>query len=543
MLADLRSLFPHIPTRVLPLRWSARHSPRRLSSTVFLFFLLAATRAPHAGATSRSTSSAEPVPAVDVVLWPGPDGLAIVASRERIGFHRGLELPSVPAIPGAVWLEVRDETGVPIHAVHLGNPAFLAYDDFSSAGDHEPRVGVAPRGNQPLFVPVPLPASAREVLLRTDRGKILDSATPAELQALANLRPLIQPGQPTATLELVRQTGPSDNRLDLLFLAEGYRREELDKFRSDVERCVDALLTEEPFKTYGDYLNVWQLPLRSAESGADKPCVGIQRKTALDASYDSPECLTRMMTYNYLDAWLTASRALPAWDHVIVLVNDPQYAGAMPPWAPGPVYSTSKYTYLTIHEWVGHDLAKLMDEYDAGEDVGPFGLPYSENCAISQWSPPWKHWINAGEPGMGAFQNCAFNNLFRPANRDCIMRVTSHARFDAFCLERAVKGLYKVVRLVESATPDPNVGVLLKERETAELEVRSPRAAHDHHYEWWLDGTLVQAGGLPWLEVEGANLTPGPHEVTVEVTDPTSMVLKDKQGLLHDRVAWRIGRY
>ncbi len=472
--------------------------------------------------------------AFDLVLAADPWGVEIVAARAREGARRPLE-QAPRALPGT-WLEIVDREGVTLDAIHLGDPLLAPYDDWSGP---EPRVGLARLEERLLFVPLALPAGASQVRVVGADREVLDRVDRAEIGRLA-ARPGAAAG---AVVEAVRITGDPGNRLDLLFMGDGYRVEEWPRFRDDVDACADALLASEPFLSYPTGINLWRLPLRSAESGADHPCEGIRKQTRLDASYDWPACRTRMMSYDYLGTWLTAGAALPEWDHLIVLVNDPERAGAMPPFAPGPVYSNRDFDYLTVHEWIGHDLARLMDEYDATEDVGPIGVPYNPNCSLTRLLPPWRHWIREGEPGIGAFPNCAFDNLYRPTDAACVMRVLWPLGFDAFCRERAIKGLFLVVSPIDGTEPPAGSELNIGAREEIDVEVRPLQPVnHLLHYSWLLDGTEVQAGERHWYTLEGDDLGVGSHTLRVEVEDPNPMVLKDRRALLSDAAGWHVIR-
>ncbi len=534
------SALPSACQRTTAVTWmAASHGPRLMlrhwrKSAVWL--LLGALTLP---ATARPPI--QPSRGIDLLLQATPAGIEIAAYRSRHNPPRGVASPPMAVAPG-LHLEVVSTAGSVIEWVALGDPHLLLFDDLSGA---RPRLGIEEVAERWLRIPLAIPAGATpELRIRDQRGEIWDSVA---LSDLSDLTPSGDGGarRGGAAVEPVLINGDSAQRLDLLFIGDGYREAEWPLFRDHVATCVTALLGAEPFATYPTAINIWQLPLRSAESGADHPCDGIQRQTRLDATYDWPACRTRMMSYNYLKAWLIATAALPEWDNLIVLVNDPERAGAMPPFAPGPVYGAyDDLRYLTIHEWVGHDLAGLMDEYDATEDVGPIGLPYAPNCSASRLFPPWQHWIRAGEPGMGTFRNCAFNNLYRPTADACIMRESDVYAFDPFCRERAVKGLFKVVRPILGAEPDPGEPLLLGPGETVEIWVETLEAVdHKPVFTWWLDGENAGEGYLPWFELDAASLDPGIHTLAVKVHDPTAMVLKDRHHLLDDERSWEVRRF
>ncbi|MBG0860936.1 MAG: peptidase M64, partial [Bacteroidales bacterium] len=52
-------------------------------------------------------------------------------------------------------------------------------------------------------------------------------------------------------------TGSPATSVDLAFIAEGYRADEMGKFRDDVRKLTDILFKEAPFSEYRDKFNIW----------------------------------------------------------------------------------------------------------------------------------------------------------------------------------------------------------------------------------------------------------------------------------------------
>src|SRR6187200_2987027 len=90
------------------------------------------------------------------------------------------------------------------------------------------------------------------------------------------------------TLTNIRDTGPSDNRIDIVVLGDGYTQAELPKYASDVDRFMDGFFDQEPFREYQNYFNVHRIDIVSSESGADHPSrnPSVFKNTALDGTYD-----------------------------------------------------------------------------------------------------------------------------------------------------------------------------------------------------------------------------------------------------------------
>ena len=159
----------------------------------------------------------------------------------------------------------------------------------------------------------------------------------------------------------VQIMGDPQDKVDLVFAAEGYTSAQMSKFRKDAQRMTDYLFTMEPYASRKDDFNVWLVESPSAESGVDIPQDSIWRNTAMDAMFDTfyeDRYLTVMDHRKIADA----VSGVP-FDAVFVLTNESKYGG-------GGIYNsyamgTSDHALslqVFIHEF-GHSFAGLADEY------------------------------------------------------------------------------------------------------------------------------------------------------------------------------------
>jgi hypothetical protein len=168
--------------------------------------------------------------------------------------------------------------------------------------------------------------------------------------------------------------------VDLAFIAEGYKAEEMVKFREDVKKMADILFAETPFGDYKDKFNIWAIEAVSQDSGTDIPGEKIYLNTALNSSFYTFD-LDRYLTTQDIKAVNDYAAAVPH-DNIIVLINSTNYGG-------GGVYNyysgTTVGHYLSpkvfVHEF-GHGFAGLADEY------------YSSSVAYEEYYPlnvePWE---------------------------------------------------------------------------------------------------------------------------------------------------------
>jgi hypothetical protein len=88
----------------------------------------------------------------------------------------------------------------------------------------------------------------------------------AELDpTIENLPPWPEPG--SARVVTLQETGPADERLNLIVMCDGYQAADLDVCHEDVDRNQAVQWSVEPFRTYRDYINVYLLEISSEDSG------------------------------------------------------------------------------------------------------------------------------------------------------------------------------------------------------------------------------------------------------------------------------------
>ncbi len=162
--------------------------------------------------------------------------------------------------------------------------------------------------------------------------------------------------------ETLYQGGPSDNRVDIVFMGDGYTAAQQHQFRQEVITVRDALLGSTPLKEYQSFINIHAVYAESRESGVDHPEEGVARETALNMRYGvgGPLCIDTDTPALVFEA--ACSAPAPA-DVIMVLVNDTPRGGCA-----RPDYSVTSMGQgdplgpsTVIHEF-GHVFARLADE-------------------------------------------------------------------------------------------------------------------------------------------------------------------------------------
>lgn len=196
--------------------------------------------------------------------------------------------------------------------------------------------------------------------------------------------------------------GPPGEKVDILFLAEGYGAEEMDKFIADAGRSADYIFSEEPFKSHRKAFNIRAVKSVSQDSGTDIPGQGIWKNTILNSSFYTFGLERYMTTLDFRSVCDVASNA--HYDQIYILVNTPKYGG-------GGIYNhysissadNEKSREVLIHEF-GHAFAGLGDEYytSAVAYNDYFNLqaePWNPNLTtLVDFSSKWKDMVRERTP-------------------------------------------------------------------------------------------------------------------------------------------------
>lgn len=179
----------------------------------------------------------------------------------------------------------------------------------------------------------------------------------------------------------ILKNGATENKVDLVILAEGYTAKEMDKFIDDAKRVSNFLFEEEPFKSAKKDFNVRAILTPSVDSGTDIPGGNIYKNTFFNSSFYTFD-IERYLTTSDIKKVHDAAALVP-YDHIYVLVNSERYGG-------GGFYnfvsvctSDNELTKeVFVHEF-GHGFAGLGDEYYNSS------VAYEDyyNIEVEPWEP------------------------------------------------------------------------------------------------------------------------------------------------------------
>ncbi len=249
---------------------------------------------------------------------------------------------------------------------------------------------------------------------------------------------------PAGTVVPIFENGPASSKVDLLVISEGYRAPEMQKFRGDAKRLIEALFAQEPFKSRRNDFNVRVLELPSAESGVNRPNAGVFRRTPVSAEYNIFDSERYVLTLD--NRALRDAASLAPYEFIEILVNERTYGG-------GGVFNdhatasvdSAFAEYVFVHEF-GHHFAALADEYytsDVAYETGAVRKiePWEPNVTalLDPATLKWRDVVAAGTPLPTAWPKEEFERHSRSIQerrREIRKRNAPEAEMDALFREQ-----------------------------------------------------------------------------------------------------------
>jgi hypothetical protein len=328
-----------------------------------------------------------------------------------------------------------------------------------------------------------------------------------------------------AAYTTVVNNGPSSNRVDIVFLGDGYTASDIaaGTYNTHVQNYVNYMFTNslnsEPFYRYRNFFNIHTIEVVSAQSGADVPPQNIYRNTALDATYYGDGTTERLLAINQNKANSARNSALTGAGFTaemqFVTVNDTKYGGSGGNYAvfAGGNFSSSE---IGLHE-IAHSFSDLADEYGGYTTTYTGPEPGEINVTKDSTGSKWSRWLGYNQAGIGvigAYQGGRYYNsgIYRPSNNSK-MRTLGNP-FDAIAREKIVLDIYDLVSPFDSWTnnsiplTDPgDLSVVLIDDTVLDVE-------------WFVDDVLVPSATSTSFDLGDFAFGPGTYTVTARGYDP-----------------------
>ncbi len=383
------------------------------------------------------------------------------------------------------------------------------------------------------------------------------------------------------------RSGPSENRIDVIVMGEGYtleKQKSFDKLAADVPKFM---LRQKTLREYGAYFNFRRANVVSAEDGVDG--FGREYDTALGG-----KTLSTYAGHVGIEAGLVRDVLAQIPEHdgqAIVFVR----LGVLGTGGGGIATIGGQSVKTVVHEF-GHSFMGLGDEYttETHKRGKVRNAPNVSNTEDPE-SVPWAHWLEHRVSGVGVYEGAAgqVRDAWRPTPGGCVM--DSGEFFCRPCREETVLDIYRRVDPIDSATPDHHDyafgGAIDVSASPAEFSVTVLEPASHHlEVEWYVlsesraprggptdsseryrrqrnrllgndraargrlpvlsekpvkSGAKPKRGGVHQFQLKTRDLAPGRYRVICRVRDTTMLrgerwpwVLRDEAGILESERAW-----
>ena len=377
----------------------------------------------------------------------------------------------------------------------------------------------------------------------------------------------------------VLRHGPSENRVDVVLMGDGYEVGDLKGYGKIVADVPDVFERDRVYGEYFEYLNIIRADVVSEEDGID--AFGREFKTALGGAMSGGE--QGQVTVDRGAVRKILREELPEADgFAITLVRK----GELGTGGGGVAAVAARQFDTLIHEW-GHAFSNLKDEYSTntgfrGETTSAINVSSTEDPE----KVPWAHFIKEKVRGIGVYEGAdgKVRGAWKPTSSGCTMG--SGEFFCAVCREAIVLRIHEFVDPIDSAIPDVGGDPIriTRDGEKVRFTVQVMRpSSHKLEVSWWLfpaaaapvaapytpdhaaQGERTSRGRLSPIEtkpeefgrnakngiykfdVKPRDLAPGEYVVFVRAEDKTELrgerwpwVLKDDQELLKSERTWKV---
>jgi hypothetical protein len=303
----------------------------------------------------------------------------------------------------------------------------------------------------------------------------------------------------------VLQHGPSENRVDVVVMGDGFTLEQQNAF-DDMAKTVhktfekDTVLAE-----YFTYHNFVRANVVSKEDGLDG--YGRAYDTALGGHVIDIGRAVVGVDGRLVHRML---KEVPGSDGLSVVFVKKGTGGTG---GGGIATVGGRADETLIHEW-GHAFGGLGDEYVDRTHRGEGHDGINTSSTGDKKKVPWKHWIEAGAPGIGAYEgaNGMQRGAWRPTASGCMMEDSS-GDFCRVCREGLVLRIYQLVDPIESVTPKPEPNAIPCRGESLlfQAKVLQPKR-HTLDVRWYVfaDGKAPAEPAGPARSEAGSRSTRGP---------------------------------
>lgn len=370
-----------------------------------------------------------------------------------------------------------------------------------------------------------------------DQGRLFGGTLQLDLPAKGSITGVLPATYEPLTHGLLPPN--SANRVDLVFVGDGYTTAQLATYATHVNNIVASLFDIEPYRAYEPYFLIHRVDVTSAQSGVDNdPTQGISKNTAMDMGYwcggtERALCVDTGLAYQY-------GNNAPAVDLLCAIANSTKYGGVGYPSINLATSAGNNSAAIDIvrHEF-GHALGHLADEYDYGGGTNYTGSePAQPNISkltaaqMTAMSAKWFRWVGVNNPAfdglVSSFVGAGYHQtgLNRPTN-DSLMRSLGRP-FNLPSAEAIILQIYSYAGPIDASS---STSVTYTGTETLSVTPMAP-VGHALTVQWSLNGTPIPGATSTTLALPSLGLACD-STISVTVQDPTTMVRDEAARAAH----------
>ncbi|MBL9131371.1 MAG: hypothetical protein JNG86_09240 [Verrucomicrobiaceae bacterium] len=355
----------------------------------------------------------------------------------------------------------------------------------------------------------------------------------------------------TSTVFTVQSNGPRSERINIVFLSEGYTTSDMPNFATHVTNAMNFLFTKEPWAQYRSYCNVYRIEIASNQSGCDNGNTSGKdnlRDTYFNTVFDRDiSQLLTMDSTGQSRAYNLLNTHVPEYDVPVLLVNDTKYGGSGGAIAVASVNGTS--AAIVEHE-IGHSFANLADEYDFLYTQYTPAERTNNTAQTTRELIKWNHWIDAATPVptpetgtydalAGLFEGSMYRTTgwYRPHNNSLMKNLNRPC--GQINREQFVLRFYNIVSTHDGFSPSTTTSsVTTPSPLSFSVTPKVPTSGPALQITWKIDGVTQSGQTSATFATLSDFLGNGAHTVSATLSDPTTFVRLDPTNLLKDTVTW-----
>lgn len=324
-------------------------------------------------------------------------------------------------------------------------------------------------------------------------------------------------------VETILNNGLNSNRVNLVYLSDGYTEAQLGTFITNTNSINDGMFLQTPFTQYKSFFNAYAVKVPSLESGAKHPGTASDEgasggqpianpNTYFNTTFDYADIHRLVVPQNGTAINNVLAANTPDYDQAFVVVNSSYYGGSGGAYATSTTHNAS--IEVSIHE-IGHSFANLADEYA----IGGQGEKPNRTTNTNPLTIKWKNWLGINNIGIypigvGGYQ--------RP-HQNCKMQFLN-SPFCSVCTEAFIDRIHQLVNMIDTYSPSTLSFTLTNANDVNFSMTHIPTTPSTITVNWYLNENPAPfATNVPNVSIPFNTFIIGPNTVRVEVVDNTTL--------------------